>query len=399
MSATLDARAGRRRFSTAARSSRSPGACIRSTISLSRRGQSVADAAVDLLARDRRAMCSVFFPARRRSGARSTSCRRSAARRASDILPLHGSLDADAAGSRAASVAVAPAGDRRHQHRRDIADRARRHGGRRRRTAEGGALRRRARHRQPRHRAHHGGRRGSARRPRRPRRARRRPAALGRARPPAPAPRAGDPPRRPVRRPRSTSSRGAAIRGRSSGSSRRRSTRSTRRRRCSHASTLIAIRHPQPATRSSDPATVHLTRLGEQVRHLPIHPRLARMLIAAGGARQMAQACAALSERHLLPARATTSSSDLLSALDHWRDMPPHVAAGGEGNFAVRGSEFALASDRSELSDAELITARPCRGIPIASHNAAEPGRPTCCSPRAPARGIAPRAASAMASS
>ena len=68
-----------------------------------------------------------------------------------------------------------------------------------------------------------------------------------------------------------------------------------------------------------------LTEIGEQVRRLPLHPRLARMLVAAGGARQVAQACAILSERHLLPPRLATTSSDLLSALDQWSQMPPHV--------------------------------------------------------------------------
>ena len=69
----------------------------------------------------------------------------------------------------------------------------------------------------------------------------------------------------------------------------------------------------------------HLTAVGEQVRRLPLHPRLARMLAAAGGARQMAQACALLSERHLLPPRTATTTSDLLSALDDWNAVPPHV--------------------------------------------------------------------------
>ena len=68
-----------------------------------------------------------------------------------------------------------------------------------------------------------------------------------------------------------------------------------------------------------------LTPLGEQVRRVPLHPRLARMLAAAGGARQMAQACALLSERHLLPPRTASTTSDLLSALDRWSEMPAHV--------------------------------------------------------------------------
>ena len=68
-----------------------------------------------------------------------------------------------------------------------------------------------------------------------------------------------------------------------------------------------------------------LTSIGEQIQRIPLHPRLARMLMAAGGARAMAQACAVLSERHFIPARTHTTTSDLLSAVDDWRTVPPHV--------------------------------------------------------------------------
>jgi ATP-dependent helicase HrpB len=70
---------------------------------------------------------------------------------------------------------------------------------------------------------------------------------------------------------------------------------------------------------------VRLTELGDRVRRLPLHPRLARMLVEAGGAREVAQACALLSERHLLPPRTASTSSDLLSAIDDWRNVPAHV--------------------------------------------------------------------------
>jgi ATP-dependent helicase HrpB len=68
-----------------------------------------------------------------------------------------------------------------------------------------------------------------------------------------------------------------------------------------------------------------LTEIGRAMQRLPLHPRLARMLLAANGARQMAQACALLSERQLLPPRTASTPSDLLSAIDRWSDMPPHV--------------------------------------------------------------------------
>jgi ATP-dependent helicase HrpB len=70
-----------------------------------------------------------------------------------------------------------------------------------------------------------------------------------------------------------------------------------------------------------------LTRIGDQVRALPLHPRLARMLVASGSSRDVARACALLSERHQLPrvGTAATTSSDLLSALDQWPSVSEHV--------------------------------------------------------------------------
>ena len=100
------------------------------------------------------------------------------------------------------------------------------------------------------------------------------------------------------------------------------------------ALTLLArlglIRRPAPfgpgsAAGPKGSAPHVLTEIGEQVRRLPLHPRLARMLVEAGGARQIAQACALLSERHLLPVRTASTSSDLLSAIDNWSAVPPHV--------------------------------------------------------------------------
>ena len=97
----------------------------------------------------------------------------------------------------------------------------------------------------------------------------------------------------------------------------------------------------------------HLTLLGEQVRRLPLHPRLARMLVEAGGARQIAQACAILSERHLLPPRAATTTSDLLSAIDNWREMPPHVKA-----VAGRISEFRIQNSDSKTVKPPIAQSR-----------------------------------------
>ena len=73
-----------------------------------------------------------------------------------------------------------------------------------------------------------------------------------------------------------------------------------------------------------------LTETGRAMQRLPLHPRLGRMLIAADGAWPIAQACAILSERHLLPARTSATTSDLLSAIDQWSMLPGHVKQAAE---------------------------------------------------------------------
>jgi ATP-dependent helicase HrpB len=63
-----------------------------------------------------------------------------------------------------------------------------------------------------------------------------------------------------------------------------------------------------------------LTPLGERLRMLPLHPRLGRILVEARGAREAAMACALIAERHYPWYEASASSpsttSDLLSAID-----------------------------------------------------------------------------------
>jgi ATP-dependent helicase HrpB len=73
-----------------------------------------------------------------------------------------------------------------------------------------------------------------------------------------------------------------------------------------------------------------LTEAGRAIRRLPVHPRLARILLSAAGARPVALACALLAERHTSGVRnatRATTSSDLLSAVERERDLPPHVLA------------------------------------------------------------------------
>jgi ATP-dependent helicase HrpB len=96
-----------------------------------------------------------------------------------------------------------------------------------------------------------------------------------------------------------------------------------------------------------------LTDLGDRVRRLPLHPRLARMLVAGGGSRDIARACAVLSER-LGPAahRAvkTATSSDLLPILDAWNSAPWNVkrAADEISRIAVASG---IESDREQRGE------------------------------------------------
>ena len=68
-----------------------------------------------------------------------------------------------------------------------------------------------------------------------------------------------------------------------------------------------------------------VTELGHLLRRLPLHPRLARVLVAAGGAWEASAACALLSEKRpaMPPSAATTC--DLLPLIDRWGSVPPHT--------------------------------------------------------------------------
>ena len=70
-----------------------------------------------------------------------------------------------------------------------------------------------------------------------------------------------------------------------------------------------------------------LTPLGETLRRFPLHPRLARVLIEAGGSRRAAAACAVLAEGRPWGQAGVATSSDLLAAVDRPADQPPLVGA------------------------------------------------------------------------
>ena len=92
----------------------------------------------------------------------------------------------------------------------------------------------------------------------------------------------------------------------------------------------------RPSTDAIDAALTLLERLGavksgrltdegRRIQKLALHPRLARMLLSGGGSREIARACALLSERHFFPRASASTTSDLLSAIDNWTAVPAHV--------------------------------------------------------------------------
>ena len=99
-----------------------------------------------------------------------------------------------------------------------------------------------------------------------------------------------------------------------------------------------------------------LTAEGEAMHGLPLHPRLARVLISAGGGARAAAVCAVLGEgwRPALGGDAPTTDSDVLSAADLLRDAPPGVRASARELLSFRRAsslpgdeEYAVPADSS----------------------------------------------------
>jgi len=108
-----------------------------------------------------------------------------------------------------------------------------------------------------------------------------------------------------------------------------------------------------------------ITPLGLTLRRFPLHPRLARLLLAAGGTDAAAAACAVLSEewipRHEGKA-APTTASDLLSRVDHLRDAPPPVRRAAQELAAIARRVVAEKDAAAEWSGG--IGAAPTRAAP-----------------------------------
>jgi ATP-dependent helicase HrpB len=116
-----------------------------------------------------------------------------------------------------------------------------------------------------------------------------------------------------------------------------------------------------------------LMDLGRRMQRLPLHPRLSAILLAAGGGREAALACALLSERHYQPAAVAgrpTTASDLLSAIEREGDLPAHVT-----RTARLLQSLVEAPERPRLSEPEFRRA-VLAGYPDRVARRREPGSP-----------------------
>jgi ATP-dependent helicase HrpB len=101
-----------------------------------------------------------------------------------------------------------------------------------------------------------------------------------------------------------------------------------------------------------------VTALGHQLRRLPFHPRLARVLLAADGAWEAAAACALLSEgwatvpKSTSPAPAATTC-DLLPLIDRWTHVTPHTRQVAEAVHRL-GREVLGGVARDHVGEAQL---------------------------------------------
>jgi ATP-dependent RNA helicase HrpB len=104
-----------------------------------------------------------------------------------------------------------------------------------------------------------------------------------------------------------------------------------------------------------------VTPAGHLMKRLPLHPRLARMLLEGRGSRDVALACALLSERHAPARHPPTTTSDLLSAVDDQQALPPHVREvarrlADAARDAIDDRSGAVDVDRASPADARSLT-------------------------------------------
>ena len=101
-----------------------------------------------------------------------------------------------------------------------------------------------------------------------------------------------------------------------------------------------------------------ITAIGRQMQRLPLPPRLARIVIAAGGSFEGCAAATLLSEPVRFDEARPATTCDLLPMLDRWLGLPPHVRRSCESLEQIARSLLGVAhrtrSDESQLRRALL---------------------------------------------
>jgi len=117
-------------------------------------------------------------------------------------------------------------------------------------------------------------------------------------------------------------------------------------------------------TRLGAMADGRLTDLGRTMERVAQPARIARIFLEGYGAVEACRACAWLAEPTRLAGPAATTSSDLLTVLDRWREMPPHVKTVADHleriASAALGDQRATHMSEDELRRA-LLTGYPDR--------------------------------------
>jgi ATP-dependent helicase HrpB len=118
-----------------------------------------------------------------------------------------------------------------------------------------------------------------------------------------------------------------------------------------------------------------VTALGRRLARLPLHPRLGAVLLAGRGSFQAAAACALLSEAAVRSPEAAATDCDLLPLIDCWNSQPPHLRRVAE-SLQRLGSALSGSSARAIIDDAELRRAL-LAGYPdrVAKRRGHDPGR------------------------
>ena len=129
-----------------------------------------------------------------------------------------------------------------------------------------------------------------------------------------------------------------------------------------------------------------LTALGRQLSKLPLHPRLACVLLAAAAAWEAAAACAVLSEGSATPPSAA-ATCDLLPHIDQWAQEEPHTRRVAEAYHRL-AREVVGAAARDHIDEAQLRRAL-LAGYPdrVARRRANDPSRVVLASGRGAAIG------------